>query len=126
MDFEPRDNYCFLTNKEKQHIEDLRLEKEEYQRLKNENSRLKKPTINIGTYPPEIADMILEQLQSLRGNKNLFTTARVERIRRKGRGSRKEHGNQSYIPLEHATGIAIYIDMDVKTWRDRVEEKSSK
>lgn len=126
MDFEPRDNHCFLTNKEKQHIEDLRIEKNELKRLKNENSRLKKPTINIGTYPPEIADMILEQLRSLRVNKNLVTTARVRRIRRKGRGSRKIHGNQSSISLEHATGIAIYIDMDVKTWWERVEEKSSK
>ena len=35
-------------------------------------------------------------------------------IRLKGRGSRKEHGNQSYIPLPYAEHYSIYIDQKIK------------
>ena len=35
-------------------------------------------------------------------------------IRLKGRGSRKEHGNQSFIPLPHAEHYSIYIDNKIK------------
>jgi len=35
-------------------------------------------------------------------------------IRLKGRGSRKEHGNQSYIPLKYAEHYSIYIDQKIK------------
>ncbi len=35
-------------------------------------------------------------------------------IRLKGRGSRKIHGNQSYIPLPHAEHYSIYIDQKIK------------
>ena len=35
-------------------------------------------------------------------------------IRLKGRGSRKEHGNQSYVPLPHAEHYSIYIDQKIK------------
>ena len=34
-------------------------------------------------------------------------------IRLKGRGSRKEHGNQSYIPLPHAERYSVYIDQKI-------------
>ena len=32
------------------------------------------------------------------------------RVRVLGRGSRKYHGTQSFIPLKHATNYSIYID----------------
>ena len=35
-------------------------------------------------------------------------------IRLKGRGSRKIHGNQSYVPLPHAEHYSIYIDQKIK------------
>jgi hypothetical protein len=35
-------------------------------------------------------------------------------IRLKGRGSRKEHGNQSYIPLPYAERYSVYIDHKIK------------
>ena len=35
-------------------------------------------------------------------------------IRLKGRGSRKEHGNQSFIPLPHAEHYSVYIDNKIK------------
>ena len=35
-------------------------------------------------------------------------------IRLKGRGSRKVHGNQSYIPLPHAERYSVYIDQKIK------------
>ena len=35
-------------------------------------------------------------------------------IRLKGRGSRKIHGNQSYVPLPHAEHYSIYIDYKIK------------
>lgn len=35
-------------------------------------------------------------------------------IRLKGRGSRKIHGNQSFIPLKHAEKYSIYIDYKIK------------
>ena len=34
-------------------------------------------------------------------------------IRLKGRGSRKVHGNQSFIPLPHAERYSIYIDQKI-------------
>ena len=34
-------------------------------------------------------------------------------IRLKGRGSRKVHGNQSYIPLPHAERYSVYIDQKI-------------
>jgi hypothetical protein len=35
-------------------------------------------------------------------------------IRLKGRGSRKIHGNQSYVPLPHAEHYSVYIDQKIK------------
>ena len=35
-------------------------------------------------------------------------------IRLKGRGSRKIHGNQSYVPLPHAEYYSVYIDQKIK------------
>ena len=35
-------------------------------------------------------------------------------IRLKGRGSRKEHGNQSFVPIPHAERYSIYIDQKIK------------
>ena len=35
-------------------------------------------------------------------------------IRLKGRGSRKIHGNQSFIPLEYAERYSVYIDHKIK------------
>jgi hypothetical protein len=35
-------------------------------------------------------------------------------IRLKGRGSRKIHGNQSFIPLKYAEHYSIYIDQKIK------------
>jgi hypothetical protein len=35
-------------------------------------------------------------------------------IRLKGRGSRKVHGNQSFIPLPHAERYSVYIDQKIK------------
>ena len=35
-------------------------------------------------------------------------------IRLKGRGSRKIHGTQSYIPLPHAEHYSVYIDQKIK------------
>jgi len=35
-------------------------------------------------------------------------------IRLKGRGSRKVHGNQSFIPLQHAERYSVYIDQKIK------------
>ena len=35
-------------------------------------------------------------------------------IRLKGRGSRKLHGNQSYIPLPHAERYSVYIDQKIE------------
>jgi len=35
-------------------------------------------------------------------------------IRLKGRGSRKIHGNQSFIPLKHAERYSVYIDYKIK------------
>ena len=32
------------------------------------------------------------------------------RVRVLGRGSRKKHGTQSFIPLQHATNYSVYID----------------
>ena len=32
------------------------------------------------------------------------------KVRVLGRGSRKNHGTQSFIPLEHATNYSVYID----------------
>ena len=34
-------------------------------------------------------------------------------IRLKGRGSRKVHGNQSFIPLPHAEHYSVYIDQKI-------------
>ena len=34
-------------------------------------------------------------------------------LRLKGRGSRKEHGNQSFIPLPHAEHYSVYIDQKI-------------
>ena len=34
-------------------------------------------------------------------------------IRLKGRGSRKVHGNQSFIPLQHAERYSVYIDQKI-------------
>ena len=34
-------------------------------------------------------------------------------IRLKGRGSRKVHGNQSFIPLPHAERYSVYIDQKI-------------
>jgi hypothetical protein len=34
-------------------------------------------------------------------------------IRLKGRGSRKEHGDQSFIPLPHAERYSVYIDQKI-------------
>ena len=34
-------------------------------------------------------------------------------IRLKGRGSRKEHGNQSFIPLPYAERYSVYIDQKI-------------
>ena len=34
-------------------------------------------------------------------------------IRLKGRGSRKEHGNQSFLPIPHAEHYSIYIDQKI-------------
>jgi len=34
-------------------------------------------------------------------------------IRLKGRGSRKIHGNQSFIPLPHAEHYSVYIDQKI-------------
>jgi len=35
-------------------------------------------------------------------------------IKLKGRGSRKIHGNQSYIPLKYAERYSVYIDQKIK------------
>ena len=35
-------------------------------------------------------------------------------IRLKGRGSRKVHGNQSFVPIPHAERYSIYIDQKIK------------
>jgi len=35
-------------------------------------------------------------------------------LRLKGRGSRKVHGNQSFIPLKYAERYSIYIDQKIK------------
>jgi len=35
-------------------------------------------------------------------------------VRLKGRGSRKIHGNQSFIPLKHAEKYSVYIDYKIK------------
>jgi hypothetical protein len=35
-------------------------------------------------------------------------------IRLKGRGSRKVHGNQSFVPIPHAEKYSIYIDQKIK------------
>ena len=53
------------------------------------------------------------------------------RLRIKGRGTRKYHGNQSYVPLPHAEHYSIYIDQKIvdnnnpqyfyeKGWKSRV------
>ena len=34
-------------------------------------------------------------------------------IRLKGRGSRKKHGNQSFLPIPHAEHYSIYIDQKI-------------
>jgi hypothetical protein len=71
-------------------------------------------TINLGTYPVEIAKMIQGVIRGGRGNKNL-RTARVKYVRLKGRGPRivdgVRIGNQSDIHLSRATGAAVYIDL---------------
>tara|TARA_R100000951_G_scaffold52379_1_gene44089 strand:- start:1495 stop:1905 length:411 start_codon:yes stop_codon:yes gene_type:complete len=39
-------------------------------------------------------------------------------IRLKGRGSRKEHGNQSFLPIPHAEHYSIYIDHKIMDGRN--------
>jgi hypothetical protein len=68
-------------------------------------------TVNLGTYDRETADKIQKELKRIRKADRTQGTRKIERVRRKGRGSRKEHGNDSYIALEHATGVAMYIDL---------------
>jgi len=41
------------------------------------------------------------------------------RVRVLGRGSRKEHGTQSFIPLKHATNYSVYIDHKIM---DRIHQ----
>ena len=35
------------------------------------------------------------------------------KVRVRGRGSRKEHGNQAYIPLKYAEKFSIYVDQEI-------------
>ena len=35
------------------------------------------------------------------------------KIRIKGRGSRKKHGNQCYVPLPHSEHYSIYVDQKI-------------
>lgn len=35
-------------------------------------------------------------------------------IRLKGRGSRKKHGNQYFVPIKHAERYSVYIDYKIK------------
>ena len=46
-----------------------------------------------------------------------LNTARYK-IRVRGRGSRKEHGNQSYIPLKNAERFSIYVDQSIMDYNN--------
>ena len=45
----------------------------------------------------------------IRGARKFINKDRY-RVRVLGRGSRKKHGTQSFIPLKHATNYSVYID----------------
>ena len=47
--------------------------------------------------------------------KNLRKFLNTDRykVRVRGRGSRKEHGNQSYIPLKNAEKFSVYVDQEI-------------
>ena len=48
--------------------------------------------------------------------KNLRKFLNTDRykVRVRGRGSRKEHGNQSYIPLKNAEKFSVYVDQSIE------------
>ena len=45
-------------------------------------------------------------------NKNRY------KIRVRGRGTRKEHGDQSYIPLQYAERFSIYVDQNINDYNN--------
>ena len=52
--------------------------------------------------------------------KNLIKFLNTDRykVRVRGRGSRKEHGNQSYIPLKNAEKFSIYVDHELMDYHN--------
>ena len=123
------DEYIALKNRADQaetKIQELAKAKAEIQTLKSNKGQdwrshanfwrkkyqsIGRRTINIGTYTPEIANIIAEQLKKMQNNSNL-STAPIKQVRKKGRGHRM--GNPRYntsIPLSLATSQAIYIDL---------------
>ena len=52
--------------------------------------------------------------------KNLRKFLNTDRykVRVRGRGSRKEHGNQSYIPLKNAEKFSIYVDHELMDYHN--------
>ena len=52
--------------------------------------------------------------------KNLRKFLNTDRykVRVRGRGSRKEHGNQSYIPLKNAEKFSIYVDQELMDYHN--------
>ena len=52
--------------------------------------------------------------------KNLRKFLNTDRykVRVRGRGSRKEHGNQSYIPLKNSEKFSIYVDQSIMDYNN--------
>ena len=52
--------------------------------------------------------------------KNLRKFLNTDRykVRVRGRGSRKEHGDQSYIPLKNAEKFSIYVDQEIMDYHN--------
>lgn len=47
-------------------------------------------------------------------NKNRY------KVRVRGRGTRKEYGTQSYIPLKYAEKFSIYVDQDILDYNNPI------
>ena len=67
---------------------------------------------------------LLSNVPNDEGGKNVIKNIRKYlntdryKIRVRGRGSRKEHGDASYIPLKYAERFSIYVDQEINDYNN--------
>tara|TARA_Y100000310_G_C20145485_1_gene562237 strand:+ start:55 stop:543 length:489 start_codon:yes stop_codon:yes gene_type:complete len=67
---------------------------------------------------------LLSNVPNDEGGKNVIKNIRKYlntdryKIRVRGRGSRKEHGDASYIPLKYAERFSIYVDQEIMDYNN--------